>query len=104
MANFVELKAVIEEGKRDAMHASFGTHFQKAAKPEELSEVAHRMIARCKAWLENWDAVLQGIQPELEQIRNEKLDATAEKFIGYTEEQLNALVEAVKRKQQALPN
>lgn len=99
MANYADLKAVIANGKRDAMHAQFGTHFTKGANPEELSEVANRMIARCKTWVDNWNEILKGIAPELEQIRIDKLEATAEKFIGYSEAQLQALVDAVKAKQ-----
>jgi hypothetical protein len=99
MANYADLKVVIANGKRDVMHAMFGTHFTKGANPEELSEVANRMIARCKTWAENWNEILNGIAPELDQIRTDKLEATAEKFIGYSEAQLQALVDAVKAKQ-----
>lgn len=101
MANFDNLKAVIAAGKRDEMHAKFGTHFSKGASLEELSLVANRMISRCEAWIENWNVIREGIKPDLEKIRTEKLEATAEKFLGYTDEQLEALVNAVKAKRVA---
>lgn len=57
------------------------------------------MIARCQTWIENWQTELEGLKPELDTIRNKQLEATAEKFVGYTDEQLQALMAAIKQKQ-----
>ena len=99
MANFADLMALVANGNRAAMHESFGTHFSKGASPEELSVVANKMKVRCEAWLQNWGEVLSGIEPQLKKLRAEKLDATAEKFVGYSPEELDALFAAVKAKQ-----
>ena len=98
MKNFADLKAVIASGKRDELHASFGTHFSKGADPEELSAIANRMLKRCELWKKHWNTILEGIDPDLQKIRSEKLDATAEKFVGYSDDQLQALVDAIKAK------
>lgn len=99
MAVYADLMAVVANGNRAAMHDSFGTHFSKGASPEEISVVANKMKKRCEVWLQNWGEMLSGIEPELKKVRAEKLDATAEKFVGYSPEELDALVAAVKAKQ-----
>lgn len=93
--NFQNLKA-IANGTRDAQHAAFGTHFAKNASVEVLNEKATVMIQNCKRWIENWETIQEGIKPELDEIRNKQLKATAEKFVGYSDEQLDALFEQVK--------
>lgn len=98
MKNFTDLMAVVANGKRDEMHASFGTHFTKGANPEILSQVANKMIARCNEWVANWKTVQNGIEPELQKLRQDNLESTASKFVGYTDEQLEALVERIKAK------
>lgn len=95
MNNFQSLKSTINSG-RDAQHAAFGTHFAKNASVEVLSEKAAVMIQKCKLWIQNWETIQDGIKPELDEIRSKQLKATAEKFVGYSEEQLAALLEQVK--------
>jgi len=97
--SFVELQAVINGNEWKAQHEAFGTHFAKDASAEYLSTVGNTMIARCQTWIENWQTELEGLKPELDTIRNKQLEATAEKFVGYTDEQLQALMAAIKQKQ-----
>lgn len=93
---FNELKA-IANGTRDAQHAAFGTHFAKNASVEDLSEKATVMIQKCKLWIQNWESIQDGIKPELDEIRSKQLQATAEKFVSYSEDQLEALYEKIKQ-------
>ncbi len=104
MKDFNELEAIIKDSKNwKAQHEAFGCHLAKAADAEYLSETASKMIARCKAWTENWKSVQEGIEPELREIRTKQLDATAEKFIGYSDEQLDALMTAIRQKKGEAP-
>ena len=97
--NYEDLKAIITDSQNwKAQHDAFGTHFAKDASAQYLSENASKMIANCKVWLENWQTVQEGIKPELDEIRRKQLDATAEKFVDYSEEQLEALMAAIKQK------
>ena len=97
--SFEDLKAIITDSQNwKAQHEAFGTHFAKEASAQYLSETASKMIANCKVWLENWQTVQEGIKPELDEIRRKQLDATAEKFVDYSEEQLEALMAAIKQK------
>ena len=99
MANYEALKTIIEDSKNwKAQHGAFGCHLAKSANAEYLSETASKMIAHCKAWIENWQSVQEGIKPELDEIRNKQLEATAEKFVGYSDNQLEALMAAIKQK------
>ena len=99
MVNYNDLKAIIADSKNwKAQHEAFGAHLAKSADAEYLSETASKMIARCNIWIANWQAVQEGIKPELDEIRTKQLEATAEKFVGYSEEQLNALMAAIKQK------
>lgn len=104
MVTFDNLKAIVADSKNwKAQHEAFGTHLAQTANAEYLSETASKMIARCKVWIENWQTVQAGIEPELAEIRSKQLDATAEKFIGYSEEQLEALMAAIKQKKGEAP-
>lgn len=99
MVNYNDLKAIIADSKNwKAQHSAFGTHLANSADAEYLSETASKMIARCKTWIENWQTVQEGIKPELDEIRSKQLEATAEKFVGYSEDQLEALMAAIKQK------
>lgn len=99
MANYDALKAIVSDSKNwKAQHEAFGTHLAKTAHAEYLSETASKMIANCKVWIENWQAIQEGVKPELDVIRSQQLEATAEKFIGYSEEQLEALMAVIKAK------
>ena len=104
MANYDALKSIIEDSKNwKAQHEAFGCHLAKTADAEYLSETASKMIARCKVWIENWQSVQEGIKPELDEIRTKQLEATAEKFVGYSEDQLEALMAAIKQKKGLAP-
>ena len=99
MVNYNDLKAIIADSKNwKAQHEAFGCHLAKSADAEYLSETASKMIAHCKAWIENWQNVQEGIKPELDVIRSKQLEATAEKFVGYSEDQLEALWGKIRQK------
>ena len=94
MVTFDNLKAIVADSKNwKAQHEAFGTHLANNAEADAvyLSETACKMIANCKVWIENWQTIQEGIKPKLDEIRSKQLDATAEQFASYSEEQLEAL-------------
>lgn len=97
--SFNELMAIINDSKNwKAQHAAFGTHLAQKPTPEYLSEVASKMIPFLRECVENWETVQIGLEPQLAEIRNKQIEATAEKFVSYSEEQLLALMAAIRQK------
>lgn len=96
MKNYQTLMTTIKSG-RDAQHAAFGTHFAKDIRVEDLSKKAAIMLKRCAVWAANWKEIQEGIKPELDEIRSKQLKATAEKFLDFSEEQMEAVMEEYKR-------
>lgn len=84
-------------------HEYFGTHLANKPDVESLSETSAVMIAKCKLWITNWETVQEGIKPELDVIRTKQLDAIAEKYVGYSEEQLQALWGRIRQKKGLAP-
>ena len=97
VTEFATLKEIISTPDNwKAQHAFLGTHLEQVPSAEYLSTTAAQIITRCKVWMANWEAIQQGIAPELEEIRKKNLKEAAAKFVGYTDEQLAALFAEVK--------
>ncbi len=84
---------------RDVLQAAFCKTISLNADVEYLHSKGTEIIKCCNIWKKNWETVLKNIAPDVERRRTEKLDATAEKFKDYTPDQLNNLVEAIKKLQ-----
>lgn len=99
---FNELKSIYNDGKNwKAQHENFGCHLAKTANAEYLSETASKMIRNCQLWIENWKTIQEGIKPELDAIRNKRLEAQAERFVEYSDEQLQQLMAVIRQKKDA---
>ena len=103
MKNFNELKSTIQEigsgkgCKSETIHAMFGVpQLAKCFDVVKLNELATKMLADCKIWIENWTTIQEGLQVELMQIRKEELRTTAENLKGkFSPEELKALMETL---------
>ena len=84
---------------RDAIQSAFCKTISLNPDVEYLHKKGKEIIKCCKIWIKNWETVLENIADEVSKRRSEKLDATAEKFTDYTEDQLQELVAAIKRLQ-----
>ena len=84
---------------RDVVQSAFCKTISLNADVEYLHERGTEIIQCCKVWIMNWETVLENIRADVDKRRNEKLEATADKFKDYTPEQLEALVAAIRAKQ-----
>jgi len=85
-----ELVSKSKDGKDNTVwktqHEYFGTHLAEKPGVESLAETSTQMIAKCKLWITNWEAIAEGIKPELDEIRRKQLKANAGKYASYTPE------------------
>lgn len=72
--DYEALRAILDSKDDFRKRATFGTTLPQKPSVIEIADKAVSMIAKCTAWVNNWEIIQEGIAPELEEVKLKMLE------------------------------